>query len=339
MKVQSDRYAFSSVIVILILAAISFGGCKGKTAEDNRTAQPEKVSVCIIGAAGITTTLAHENGMFAKQGIDLTIKKSSSGQQALDSMLKGECDLSTPTETSFVLKNFENREFSILATTATSVNSLRILANRKSGIARPQDLKGKRIFTPKGSVGQYFLDMFLVKHGLSKSDITLVTTGVPDVSAAFRDGRIDAYSQTDVMTNKAWKALGGDAVVMTEPGLCRTTFNIAATNRFIRQRPETVRKILAALLEGERILTQEPGKAGAAVRNVLDLDKDSVAGILANYDWTIGINQTLVLSLEHVARWAIESGISNTATMPNYLDYIHTEALRALRPEAVTLIK
>jgi len=336
---RNSKKALRRVAVVLFAAVLACGGCTGEGAKTKGTAPPEKVAICVIGTAGIPVALALENGLFAAQGLEVTLRKSSSGLETLESMLKGECDLATPTETPVVFKSQENREFSVLATTGASENALRILASRKSGIAGARDLKGKRILVSKGSTSHFFLDMFLASNGLSEADVTVVMGGVADVSAAFSSGEIDAYCQTDVMILEPLQALGGDAVVLAAPGLCHTTFNVVATNRYIREKPGAVKSILAALLQNEALLTGDPAKAVRAVSRILAVDAGSAAAIIANYDWRIGLHQTLVLSFEHVTQWAMESGFIQKAALPNYLDIVDTAPLRSLKPEAVLLIK
>lgn len=330
--------AFAAPFLLLgLLAACSQPGSPegGKSASP----PPAPLSVCLLGVAGIPVAVAQEHGLFARHGVAVTLIKSASGTQAMESLYKGECDLATPSETVVMLQSFARQDFSILATIGTSDDSLRLLANRQRGIHGPQDLKGKRIFAPKGSVSHFFLDTFLARHGLTAAEVEVVSGGVPDVVAALRKGEIDAFCQTDVMVNPALRALGGDALVMTLPGLCRTSFNLATSKRLLAEQPETLRKFLAALLENEEIMAQgitEPARA--AFRN-LAIAEESMAEIFANYHWKVGLEQVLLLSLEQEARWAMESGLVRNTALPNYLDFIQTDLLRSLRPEAITVLR
>jgi NitT/TauT family transport system substrate-binding protein len=302
--------------------------------------KPEKVTICVGGAPGIPLLLAREQGLFSKQGIDVEVMKTPAGPVGFGKMLAGECDMAATSETAIVLHSFERRDFSILAATATSEDSPRIVADRKSGIRTPRDLKGKRILVFKGSANHYFLDTFLARNGLSGKEVSIIfTNGTPDVSELFQNRKIDAFCASDVLVYKPAKALGDDAVMLSSPGLCFTFFHISAMNTYIRNRPEIVRKVLAALLENETRVAREPERAMRSTSHQLGIDVQSMGAIWNNYNWSVVLSQPLLLSLEHEARWAIQAGLAPKTAIPNYLDFIHVDTLRALKPEAVTMIK
>ena len=51
------------------------------------------------------------------------------------------------------------------------------------------------------------------------------------------------------------------------------------------------------------------------------------------------LDQSLIATLEDQARWAIKNNLTNATKIPNYLDYIYIDALEAVKPEAVTIIR
>ncbi len=42
--------------------------------------------------------------------------------------------------------------------------------------------------------------------------------------------------------------------------------------------------------------------------------------------------------MEDSARWAIKNKLTDAKKVPNYLDYIYTDALKAVMPEAVRIV-
>jgi ABC-type nitrate/sulfonate/bicarbonate transport system substrate-binding protein len=169
-----SKQAFLGMAIILIVAVASLAGCKGKTTESKRTARPEKIAICIGGAPGIPVLLAHEQGLFTGEGLDVTLKKYSAAPLGFEGLFAGECDMAAVGETPVVMKSFERQDFSVLATLATSDDATVIIANKERGIQRPEDLRGKRIFVHKGSTNHFFLEMFLLKNGLSAMGVTLI---------------------------------------------------------------------------------------------------------------------------------------------------------------------
>ncbi len=327
----------SMIFFAIIVMAVS--GCRGKGNEDSRVLQSEKVTICVGGAPGIPAWLAQEKGLFSKRGLDVEIKQNPAGPIGFDKMLAGECDMALTSETAVVLNSFKRQDFSILAALATSEDSPRIVADRKSGIQNPRDLKGKRILVYKGSANHYFLDMFLIKNGLSAKDVKVIFASVSDVAEAFRKREIDAFCASEVLVNKPLKTLGNDAVVFNSPGLCYVFFHISAMNSVIKSRPEAVKKVLAALLENEEFVKKEPGRAIKSASKLLNIDEPAMAEIWNNYNWSVLLSQPLLLSLEHEAQWAVQTGLTSKSAIPNYLDFMHADALRSLNPQAVTMVR
>ena len=55
--------------------------------------------------------------------------------------------------------------------------------------------------------------------------------------------------------------------------------------------------------------------------------------------FVVSLPQALIIAMEDEARWRIENKLTDKTTVPNYLDFIYTDALEAVNPEAVTVIR
>lgn len=51
------------------------------------------------------------------------------------------------------------------------------------------------------------------------------------------------------------------------------------------------------------------------------------------------LDQTILMSLEDEARWAMREGLTDKKEPPNYLDFIYVDALEQVKPETVTIIR
>lgn len=329
-------YCLGVVLLAAIVLACGHGEAR---AESGGGAPLEAVSICVGGTPGIPVLLAHEQGFFVQEGLVVTVKEYLLGLQALEAMFAGECDMATAGETPVVMKSFERQDFNIVATMATSDDATRVLANRERGIQRPEDLKGKRIFAHKNTINHFFIEMFLVKIGLSAKDVTLIYQGVEDLSEAITKGTIDAYVGTDLSMSKPRTALGGHAVIFSSPGLCLMIDILAARNSIIKERPQVVKSVLRALLKGEEVFAHKRPQAITALAKVTNSSERDMAATLDGYIWHVGLEQTLLLSLEQEAMWAMDAGLTTKTRIPNYLNFIHRDALFSLRPEAVTMLK
>ncbi len=57
-----------------------------------------------------------------------------------------------------------------------------------------------------------------------------------------------------------------------------------------------------------------------------------------DYTFDIRLGQSLLLSLETEARWAIRNRLTDKREVPNFLPLMYTKGLEAVDPDAITLI-
>ncbi len=60
--------------------------------------------------------------------------------------------------------------------------------------------------------------------------------------------------------------------------------------------------------------------------------------IWKNNKFDVSLPQGLLLTLEDQARWLKSSGGINITETPDFLDFVYTQGLETLNPEAVTMI-
>ena len=56
------------------------------------------------------------------------------------------------------------------------------------------------------------------------------------------------------------------------------------------------------------------------------------------YRFNVMLDQSLLLALEDELRWAIRNTLVDGVDMPNYLNHVSLDALKAVSPAAVTVI-
>jgi len=57
-----------------------------------------------------------------------------------------------------------------------------------------------------------------------------------------------------------------------------------------------------------------------------------------NFVFEVSLDQSFVSTLEDAARWAIKNRLVDGVVVPNFLDYIYFDALRGVKPEAVSIL-
>lgn len=335
------RAALPPVICVLVTSAVLLltGGCDWQKEGSPAGKKAGEIILCHGSVTDILPRIALERGYFAEEGLAVTIRDLSDGHDAFAGLLKGECDFSVQTATPIALADPLVTPFAILATILSDDDSTRVVARRDHGVRFPQDLKGKRIAVKKGVVGQLFLDLFLMRHGLTQADVQMVFMDSSRFQEALVNGEIDGFSMTTKIVNAAARAMGERAVIFAEPGL-NPIYGILTTRSDIPLNLEVAPRFLKALVRAEMYVRQEPAAARALVAAPLQLAVDEVDDIWERSTAEVVLTNTIFAHLEDQYRWQTErGGSSRSADMPRYLSLVRPEYLRRVKPEAVSVVK
>ena len=201
----------SAMRVLLLTAVFFLTGCENKSEDKS----PEKITVGIpIQPSGALTIIALKKNYFKKHRLDVTVNKYPSGKRALiDGLFTGKDDIVGAAEMPAALSFFKRKDFRIIATTFSCSDVNSIIASRKSGILKKQDLAGKRIGTQKNSAVHYFLDMFLQYNCIPVDKIEMVYMKAEELPQALADGRIEAFSMREPFIEQAKRQLKKKAML------------------------------------------------------------------------------------------------------------------------------
>ena len=321
-------------IIVGIASVILFATTSGFTA----TKEPITIGVERSPLLALVI-IAEDQGFFSKQGVDVKVKYYASGKLALNGMFSGEVELATPAETPIVFGSFERMDFSIVATIGSSDNEPKIVARKDRGIQKPGDLRGKPIATQKASAVHFFLHSFLIKHGLSGKDIKLSFKHPDELVPALANGEIDAFSMREPYVSRAKALLRDNIVVFDERGLYLKTYNLVAFIAFVKDKPQAVKNVLQALIKSEEFAKKYPKQSQKIVSNKIGVKESEIAGLWPDLRFEVSLGQSLLISLENEARWAIRNKLTERKKIPNYLNFIYSDALEAVKPRGVTIIR
>ena len=115
--------------------------------------------------------------------------------------------------------------------------------------------------------------------------------------------------------------------------------DISSTEEFIKNNSIVVEKVVKALVEAEDFVKNNRDESINIMAKEIGISKSDAENLWSEIDLIVYLDQSLLLSLDEVARWMINNNLTDSTEVPNYLDYIYIDALEEVKPEAVTIIR
>lgn len=102
--------------------------------------------------------------------------------------------------------------------------------------------------------------------------------------------------------------------------------------------PEAIKKVLRALIKAETFARLHPEESRRLVAGFIKIDKAILDEIWDIFTLRVTLDQALLVDFEDQTRWLIKYQMTARRDMPNYLDFIYSDDLQAVKPEAVRII-
>ena len=336
MKRRSRAAVLLSLIVLV--AAIGFG----LWLRPSGAPQQAAVSITIatntdyLGACPVMA--AQSQGYFASRQLSVQLRPYSSGKQAMNAVLGKQADMATVADIPVMFAGLAGTPVQVFGTIFRTGQDHGVVARRDRGIAQGADLKGKRIGVPLTTSAHFALDVLLNRLRLDTRDVQLLNYPPEGLLPALLKGEVDAVSGWDPFLGLIQQKLGANAVRFGGPDIYESIYNMVAPTAYLQQHPGTVVRILEALDQGERYCRDHPKDAVAFLTRLTPESRAALLAGWSSHHFGLELDQSLLLVLEDQARWAIKSDLSTTRTVPNYLDYIYLDGMKAVSPSEITVI-
>lgn len=330
-------------VAVVIVIGILFGGYllfiqkqpakyTGPVEKINFSTSPDVKNAPII--------IAMSKGYFQEEGLEVNFREIQSAKQAFLNMMKGEgVDISAVAEVPAVATSFDSKDFYFLATIVYSYDD-KVIANKNKGVNVIADLKDKKIgVSGKGTSTHFFLSTLASVNRFEETELEIIFMAPNELTIALENGTLDAVVLWEPLASKAEQLLQNKSVVFPNEKIYRKTYNLMVKKDFARDHPETLEKFLRAINKANGFIEKNREESILLVAEIVKIDKKELTKIWNENYYSLSLDQSLLLTLEDEARWTIKNNLTNATTVPNYLDYIYTDALEKVKPEAVTIIR
>jgi ABC-type nitrate/sulfonate/bicarbonate transport system substrate-binding protein len=250
MLANRNRYLIWLATLACMIAAPSVGTTA--TAESALERLPEKVTIAFSSVSGNMAPLwvTQERGFFRKYGVDAQIVFIESGTTTVQSLIAKDVAFAQMAGAGVIQSRLRGADVVLIA---GFLNTMDYQLMVDKSITRPDQLKGKILAVSRfGSSSDFATRFALDKFGLSPDkDVTMLEIGTqPARFSALESGRIQAAMVAVPLTLKA-KALGFHTLADLQMlGLEYQHTGLATTQALIKARPDLVRNVMKAYVEG-----------------------------------------------------------------------------------------
>lgn len=326
----------------LCLAALTLLGIGHERARRSRTATAAWVEPLTVAATAYvgncSIAAAHANGYFASERLRVTLRVAPTGRDALAAVLERRADLATVADVPIMFATLAGKPVRVIATISTGAKDHGIVGRRDRGVTTVRDLRGKRVAVPIGTSAHFFLEALLNRERLSPHDVTLLDVAPDRLAGALVSGAVDAIAIWQPFVAAAAESLDRNRSVFHGEAIYDVMYNLVAAGDAAPARGVVFQRFLRAVVRGAEFCRTRPQAAQQVVARTFALDASRVRAIWPSYNFRVGLPQALLLALEDQTRWAIRNGLAAAPHGYNYLDRLHLDPLRAVAPNAMTVV-
>jgi len=302
----------TAVIVVPAVGCTTAGGNAALTSTSSKPEEPD-ITVAAIPAVDLAGLyIAQDEGLFARQGLHVTIEKIPSSQAIIADQLKGQIDISAGSYVAYISAQAAGTRFHILAEASTLAPNTRMLVTTgTSPITTVAELAGKKIgVNGTNSIGTLLISALLSAHGISTRKVTFITDpgGFPAMPRQLQDGDWDAAFLAEPYVTAAGEEYGEHVLADLDQG---TALNLPidgylATQAWTQQHPKTAAAFTRAIEQGQAIANSDASAVKAAMAQYDNLPPQVTAAIaLTGYP----VGPVVKASIQRVATAMLEFGI------------------------------
>ena len=204
-----------------------------------------------IAGAQAVPWVVKEAGLFEKHGLDGTLIYLDGGSKATQALMSGDVPVAQIGGNSPIAARLRGADVSIIA---GIVNVLAYSLIVSPEIKKPEELRGKKLAVSRyGSNSDYATRKILTKWGLRPDrDVAIIQIpgGQPIRLAALQNGQVAGLVAQPPVTNLARKLRLNIIAEPEDFGSAYPNTPVAALGSYLRERRDTMRKFMRALVEG-----------------------------------------------------------------------------------------
>jgi len=290
------NFRAAPVVAALVMFLASCTSTPSGTTLASVGPKPEEqdITVAAIPATDLAALyLAQDEGLFAQQGLHVTIKKIPNSQSAIAAQLNGQVDITAGSYVPYISAQAGGARFRILAeASALRPNTRALVVTANSPITTIAGLVGKKIgVNGTNSIGTLLISALLQENGISPKKVDFVTDnkGFPAMPDQLQQGQWQAAFLAEPYVTIAAERYGDQELADPDQG---ATVNFPmdgyiATRAWAQRHPNTAAAFVRAIEEGQTIAATDSTAVRTAIGKADQLSP-MVTAVIALPDFPIG---------------------------------------------------
>jgi NitT/TauT family transport system substrate-binding protein len=287
---NTRAFCTAPLIAAAIMVLAAGCGIAASTPAPSALEEPDITVAAIPAVDLVGLYIAQDDGLFAQQGLHVTIEKIPSIQAIIPDQLKGQVDITAGSYVAYISAQAAGARFRILAEASILGPGTRALVTTAgSPITTIAGLAGRKIgVNGINSIGTLLVSALLAENGISSKKVDFVTSqeGFPPMPGQLQDGAWDAAFLAEPYITVAGEKYGEQVLVDLDQG---ATFDFpidgyVATRAWAQKYPKTAAAFVRAIEEGQTIANSDAAAVRAAVARYDQLPPQVTAAmVLSGY--------------------------------------------------------
>ena len=223
-------------------------------------AQGTKVAIAISGWTGFAPlTLAKESGIFARNGLDVTIKKIPQASRHL-AIASGDVQCAATTVETWVVWNANGVATTQIFQLDKSYGADGMVV--RNTVNSIKDIKGKQVAASAPGTAPYFtLAWFLKKNGLSVKDVTVVNMEPGPAAQAFIAGQNDVAMTYEPYLSAVRAAPQAGKIIATTLDYPMIMDTFGCTPKFLAENDAAAKALTKSYFEAVDMIKKDQARA------------------------------------------------------------------------------
>lgn len=277
-----------SILAAGLMIMLFLSGCTATQTKSTNTNNVDKINLTYVKSPlNVPSIIQKQEDLFGKEfksdNIEVAFHEITAGPQQTQALAAGELDfLHALGGTSAIIAAANNVDLKIISIYSRAPKAFMILTNSPD-IQSIEDLKGKKVGGPKGTVLHQLLLTALETNNLSQEDVEYLSMDIPGALSAMTNKSIDAALLAGPAALQAMKS--GAHIITTGEGLVEGTIVIAARGEFLRNHPDLVKRFMKTHEDSLTFIEENKEKVYEATAKETGLTIEDVKMMYEWYDF------------------------------------------------------